>query len=303
MKKDVAQQGGTRRIWWWLLLIAIVAGLLGYFLTAEVDHEQKERILSEKAPPGEGTPVPKIERPVPEDQKGLPPAVVKKAIPPVKAPEEDEASRIERELVEFFRYLDGKDYVRRLNQGKDTYTRFKEILRRLAAKPPVPAGEGVDPKSITANVYHLFRALTREDLRLIKAVMRNEADYMEAHLRLFHNWLMLDVDSSGTNFRPSSDISYRYAGFFLNTVGGRGYLFRRPTGFRLLLSFYCVQILHEAEKQGNNTYGIDMYPLIEPLMVDIRHYQDFRHNDEYVARLLDIKSYYKEKRSSANTPD
>jgi hypothetical protein len=89
---------------------------------------------------------------------------------------------------------------------------------------------------------------------------------------------------------------YQYAGFFLNTIGGRAYLFRRSLGLRLLISYYCILIIHEADKEGRNTYGIDVLPTILAVKNEIGNYPGFRYRDEYVRRLNTLESYYLAKR-------
>ncbi|MCD6297524.1 MAG: hypothetical protein J7M30_10255, partial [Deltaproteobacteria bacterium] len=212
-------------------------------------------------------------------------------------PKEDYCARIEKNVGEFFHYLDEKAYVKKLNPKTDTYTQFKKILRRAAARPPFPAGENADPKMIIRNLYHFFRILDRKDLSLIRAVLKNEQDTMEISLEMFYRWLTLgDRCPDPENIRPSMTVLYQYAGFFINTTGGRAYLFRRPSGLRLLVSYYCVLIVHEADKKGRNSCGIDIFPLIKPLKNEIRYYPDFQFQEEYISQLGQIEDYYRKKR-------
>ena len=89
---------------------------------------------------------------------------------------------------------------------------------------------------------------------------------------------------------------YQYAGFFINTTGGRAYLFRRPSGLRLLVSYYCLLIIHEADKRGMNRCGIDIFPLVEPLKNEIRYYPDFQFQEEYIGQIGKIEEFYRKKR-------
>ena len=120
---------------------------------------------------------------------------------------------------------------------------------------------------------------------------------MEISLEMFYRWLTLgDRCPDPENIRPSTTVLYQYAGFFINTTGGRAYLFRRPSGLRLLVSYYCVLIVHEANKKGRNRCGIDIFPLIKPLKNEIRYYPDFQFQEEYIAQLGQIEDYYRKKR-------
>jgi hypothetical protein len=96
--------------------------------------------------------------------------------------------------------------------------------------------------------------------------------------------------------RPSLDVLYYYAGFFLNTIGGRAYLFRRALGVRLLCSYYSLLIVHEADKQGKNSYGIDIFPFIAPLGKEILLYPNFHFTNDYILKLNELEKYYIQRR-------
>ena len=282
--------------WWWLLLVIILAGI-GYYLYSEFIDEPAKSPVIERPAPVKKMPLPQEQNRV-TDEEGPVQVRPTREEPFVKPdPKEDYCTRIEKNVAEFFRYLDEKQYVSRLNPEADTYTRFIKILRRAAARPPFPAGEGSDPKIIIGNLYHFFRILSRKDLSLIRTVLKNEQDTMEISLEMFYRWLTLgDRCPDPENIRPSMTILYQYAGFFVNTTGGRAYLFRRPSDLRLLVSYYCVLIIHEADKKGRNNCGIDIFPLIEPLKNEIRYYPDFQFQEEYIFLLGEIEEYYRKKR-------
>ncbi len=134
--------------------------------------------------------------------------------------------------------------------GEDTFSRFKKIIHNLSLYPPLPAGEGLNYEKIIENIYHFYRTLNLKDLKLIRLIAKNEADSMEINLALFYRWLVSgDQCTKKGRLPPSPDTLYRYAGFFVNSIGGRAYLFRRATRLRLLLSYYSLLIVHEADKK------------------------------------------------------
>jgi hypothetical protein len=210
-------------------------------------------------------------------------------------PEEDAYAQMEREMVEYFAYLDGRGYVRDLLSAADSYGKFKKVARKLAANPPTPGGES---KVVMAkNVTHFYRVLGKDDLFMIKEIMANEQKSLEFDIKMFYKWLTLGNNySNPENIRPSDDVVYRYAGFFLDTIGGRAYLFRRTVALRLLVSYYCVLIVHDADKAGKNTYGIDVLPNIKTLREEISNYPDFKFSQEYIDQLTAIDNYYEQKR-------
>ena len=299
MKKD--KKG---RLWLWLLLIVILA-VIGYYFFSEMRPGGKNALKTETR---DASPIktvgPADERPIipePKAEEKEPPAILTVQEPPKEpSTKEDYCAKIENNVAEFFRYLDQKQYVRDLNPKTRTYARFKEVLKRLAARTPVPAGEGLDSKIIVKNIYHFFRVLDTNDIQLITEVIRNERDTMEFNLDMFFEWLTLGErcpDPEG--LRPSMDVLYKYAGFFLNTTGGRAYLFRRTPRLRLLVSYYSILIAHEADRKGQNSYGIDLSPYITPLKKEISRYSDFEFQQEYIKKLSRIEDFYLQRRESS----
>jgi len=289
---------GKARIWWGLffLLLAGIIIFVGYYMFMKKEKEKEEVLVSKKAAvTTEKSHVPKVERIIPpQEDKTAQPAEIKETKPPV---EEDSCQKIENQIIEFFKYLDKKSYIQQIEAGIDTHVRFKELIKTLSARPPVPAGETVASQILTGNIFYFFRLLDKKDLRLIREVIRNESDTMEINLELFHKWVMLgERCPDREQIRPPLDVLYRYAGFFLNTIGGKAYLFRRPMGVRLLVSYYSLLIIHEADKRGKNIYGIDIFPEIAPLAKEMSVFQDFHFQSEYIHQLTRLQNYYLSKR-------
>jgi hypothetical protein len=282
-----------------LLVIALITGglIVFYFSNSgnESEKQQTIREAQEEAedkivdPPTIQTPNEKLEE-VSEEE------VVENETMSV----EDECQRMQRDLMEFFTYLDKKDYVRKLRIGEDTFSRFKKILHELSLHPPLPAGEGLNYDMIISNIYHFYRALNLKDVKLIRLIAKNEADTMEINLAFFYRWLMSGNEckrKKGLSLSP--DTLYRYAGFLINSIGGRSYLFRRETRLRLLLSYYCLLTVHEADKKKMNSFGIDITPFLEPLAEEIENYQLLYFRREYAGKLIDLNNYYLRKRKGS----
>lgn len=287
------------RIWWWLFLILlVVAGILtGYFLGRESSREEREVVTGEKAP-GKKKEILQVEGESPVEAEDE--TIITQEVEEVNEAElpdaEDYCSQTENDVLEFFIYLNKKNYIQHLEPGIDTFVRFKRLIRALSARPPIPA-EGIDPKTMTRNIFHFFRRLDNIDIRLIREIIRNEADTLEMNLDLFYRWLMLgDRCPDREGVRPSPDVTYQYAGFFMNTIGGRAYLFRRTFELRLLISYYCLLVIYEADKSGGNNYGIDIFPLILQLKDEIGLYNKFHFQNEYTHQLNLLEGYYLKKR-------
>jgi len=210
---------------------------------------------------------------------------------------ENECQKMEKDLQEFFTYLDTKDYIKELKIEEGTFNHFIKIIRALSSNPPIPAGEGLNYDMIISNIYHFYRALELKDLELIKLILKNEADTMEINLALFYKWLMSnDKCGQKEGIPPTLNTLYKYAGFLINSIGGRSYLFRRETRLRLLLYYYSLLIIHEADKKKMNNFGVDITPFLEPLAEEIENYKFLYFRKEYAGRLINLKDYYVKKR-------
>ena len=281
------------RLWWWvsILVIGVAAILAGYFWGMEQGRKEAEKPAVEKAPP------PKKQAPPEQAPVAKGPVVIPDANELKPPDEKTYCERIEQEIQDYFKYLNGKGYVRHLSEGLDTHAQFKAMIRKLSARLPVPAGEGIDSSIINDNIFLFFRVLDKNDFRLIRDILKNEGEDLEPTLDLFYRWSTLGSrcpDPEG--IRPSRDVLYHYAGFFLNTIGGRSYLYRKPVGLRLLCSYYSLLILQEADKQGRNSYGIDVLPFIAPLTREITLYPDFRFKQTYLKNLEGMEKEYLRKR-------
>ena len=139
MKK---RDGG--RIWWVLTFLMIVAavGLAGYFIGMEKGRKAGEASVTKKIPPmkKEGSQA-ELETPK-KEQVTVSGEIMKSE--PLLEDEEDYCTQIENGVRGFFRYLDKKDYVQHLEADMDTYDRFTRLIKALASRPPIPAGEGID---------------------------------------------------------------------------------------------------------------------------------------------------------------
>jgi hypothetical protein len=296
MEKSVSK--GSKRVWWWLLLFLVLGALIGYLLRGDLGKESEKATLPEKTlSASEKAASPEKSHETTPEVTQAPGESAMKAETPVNAVVKKPVPAVELSLTEFFHYLDQQPSIRHLNLGSGTKERFKIILRELSSRLPVPAGEGIDPRILTANVYHFFRALHQKDIRLVKETIRLERDNMEMDLRMFFRWFMEgEGDPELDTLRPSLNIAYPYAGFLLNTIGGRAYLLRRPSTVRVLLTYYSLLIVYQADKKSKNTYGIDIYPYIRALSDEMTHYPDLQYQQEYMEKLDEIREYYVSKR-------
>jgi hypothetical protein len=274
-----------------MVLIAVVAGLAGYFLGFEQSHLENEKKLGEKERESAHQTQKQVQK---SDQTPIFAAEIKQ---PKSMEPQEYCAKMENDIRDFFKYLDKKNYIQHLNEKMDTYAEFKRILKKLSSNLPIPAGEGIDSAVMTKNIFYVFRILSKTDIRLMKEISINESETMELNLEIFYRWLLLGNQCPDPDeMRPSFDVLYQYAGFFLNTIGGRAYLSRRPMALRMLLTYYSLLIVHEADRKGRNTYGIDIFPYIAPLSAEMAIYPDLKLKKEYIEKLNQMESYYLQKR-------
>ena len=288
------------------LVIALIAGGLVVFYFTYFGKESKKQPIVQEAEKGKSEELEKDttetqaiiaqSTTIPAPQERIEKAIEEKKVESKAVRIEDKCQKMERDLEEFFTYLDTKDYVRELRIGETTFSRFKKIIRALSLDPPIPAGEGINYDMIIKNIYHFYRALDLKDLNLIKLILKNEIDTMEINLALFYKWLM-STDECGQmeEIPPTFDTLYRYAGFLANSIGGRAYLFRRKTRLRLLLYYYSLLIIHEADKKKLNSFGVDITPFLLPLAEEIESYEFLYFRKEYAGKLIDLQNYYVKK--------
>jgi hypothetical protein len=213
-----------------------------------------------------------------------------------KPGEEGFCEAVESEIRELFLYLDKKNYTN-LDSEFSITDHFNEVAAALSASPPTPAGESLDPILLFNNIYHIYRILNVNDIKILKNILRHERNDIELYMRILYRWLCFSDQCPETTLtRPSEQIIYLYAGFFVNTIGGRAILFRRDPLFRILFTYYCVLIIHEADREKRNTYGINLVPLIAPLKKQVAYYPELNFRDEYLSVLDKIHNYYLDNR-------
>jgi hypothetical protein len=281
--------------WYWLSLfcVALAAVLTGYLFGLEKGLVEWEALLT-KGRPSVIIRSEKVQKPPLVAKETF---VIEEAQPIRHSDLEENCVQIEKNVLDVFRYLDKKDYIRKIDAELETLKIFRGLIRKLSSQPPIPAGEALDSFVITKNIFYFYRLLDDQEIRLLQEIIKNETDALEMNLDLFFKWFTTgNRCPDKKRIRPSIDTLYPYAGYLINSIGGRAYLFRRRVALRLLLSYYCLLIVHEADKNGKNSYGIDIFPQIVMLREEMSYYSDFYFQKAYIEKLDELSSYYLEKR-------
>lgn len=211
-------------------------------------------------------------------------------------PEEGEPSceALDKEVREFFAYLDGKPYVQSYRLGQGTLGYFRSMLDKLSKRPPAVSGELKDPYLLVQNVAHFYRVLGKQGVLLVRDVIRNESEIAEPVGALLYRWSSSGGGcGKGLEARPSLSTLYEYAGFFLNTLGGKSYLLRRDPRVRILTTYYSVLIVDRANREELNHQGIDIRPHIESVAEEIRNSRSLVFQKEYLQTLEDLEGRYR----------
>jgi len=201
---------------------------------------------------------------------------------------------IDRRIQDFFKHLDDQGYIAAYNLQGGVQAHFKRQLEKLFTNPPIVARETDSLFTILTNTAHFYRILGNNNVLLIKDIMIREADQFESILALFEQWSRTgsSCNSPVTKISlPTRDL-YEYAGFFLNTLGGQAYLFRRNSHIRLLIRYYCVLVLDRANAEIVNRHGIDIIPHLESLTSDMEIFETMAYRKQYLHTLRALQDKY-----------
>ena len=201
---------------------------------------------------------------------------------------------IERRITAFFAYLDNQPYVQSHKFGKGTYHQYQITMGKLSSRLPIISGEMNSLYNMVRNVAHFYRVMGKDRVLLTKQILQNESEVIESVMKTFYQWFtMEDGGQSTLKGRPTLKEMYEYAGYVLNTLGGRSYLLRRSPKVRTLTTYYCVLILDKANEEELNSKGIDIRPYIKASLMEINSQLGLIYQEEYLIKLDElIRKYY-----------
>ena len=297
----------AKRISFFLLLTVIVIGtivaLVVWKWDVVVERISEEKVNAERHAWMERTR--ELEGIIIEMQKGTEPKPLRPAerlrqvfgpsSPLAKgaAPRTMKCVELEQSLRAFCKYLDAGETFRSQKTYRDSWALFTDILATLEKRPPTISAEAYRPSVIIENSYYFFRLLRREKMNIVREVLQYEADLAEPLMGVLYYWLMsgqsCDKQQSST---ANLDIMYRYAGFFLNTLGGHSYLYRRDSRISLLTTYYSILVVHEANSRGFNEVGLDLRFFLPLIFGEIQNRNDLLYAEDYLQTLTDLQLQY-----------
>lgn len=210
---------------------------------------------------------------------------------------DEQCRELARRLHGFFSLLDNEEYIRGFHLGAPAQQYFLELAKKLLSNPPVVSRETDDLYTMLKNMAHFFRVIGGRNITIIKTILDRERDTIEDVAADLFQWTTGEqCNDSEFSFHAPVDKLYEYAGFFLNSMGGRSYLFRRDSRSRLLVSYYAILLVNRANEEGINKYGIDLRPLIPMTISEIEGSNQLIYKEKYLDSLYGLLEKYPKKR-------
>ncbi|HHB76526.1 MAG TPA: hypothetical protein ENK84_08275 [Desulfobulbus sp.] len=206
----------------------------------------------------------------------------------------------------FFSLLDNEEYFRQFKVGLPAQQYFLKLAKKLLSNPPVVSRETDDLYTMLKNMAHFFRVIGGRNITIIKTILDRERDTVEDVAADLYQWTTgPECDEPEFSFHAPIEQLYEYAGFFLNSISGRSYLFRRDSRSRLLVNYYAILLVNEANKEGDNRYGIDLRALIPRAIDEIEHSNQLIYKEKYLDTLYGLMEKYPQKStiSRSGVPD
>lgn len=201
-----------------------------------------------------------------------------------------QCAELARELHGFFKQVDQQGYLSQFTLNGPSQAHFIILADKLLTNPPVVSRETDDLYTILRNTAHFFRVIGKENIQLINTILDRERDKIEDVAGNLYLWLTAEgCQEELLPFSPPLAQVYEYAGFFLNTMGGRSYLFRRDSRSRLLVNYYAILIVDRANALGINRHGIDLSQSIPQLIQEIESSTQLIYKDNYLERLYRLQ--------------
>jgi len=205
-----------------------------------------------------------------------------------------DCQELDRRVQEFFIHLDDQEYIAAYRLEGGSHAHFKRMVDKLLTNPPIVVRETDSLFTILTNTAHFYRVLGKDNVFMLKDILAREEDSLEFNLALFDQWAKTGnlCENTETQIDLPLQGMYEYAGFFLNTLGGQSYLFRRDSNLRLLIKYYCILVLDRANAKILNRHGIDIVPPLESLIRELEVIETLTYKDQYLRQLRGLQEKY-----------
>ena len=197
-------------------------------------------------------------------------------------------------IKQFYKHLDTQKYMQDYGLKTSSEEHFTALIQKLLDNPPIVSGEMNDLFAILQNTAHFFRIIGKENILILKGILDREKDEFENVLDHFYSLLHTpSCPEKSFALRLENDPLYDYAGFFLSTMGGRLYLFRRDSMSRMVVSYYAILLVDKANKNASNHHGIEIKNPINQLIAEMESTSNsLLLQEEYLDKLYTLKEEY-----------
>lgn len=200
-------------------------------------------------------------------------------------------------IERFFTHLDNQDYFKEIRPEGQSKDFFAQMLAKLLNNPPKITRETDNLLSILQNAAHFYRIIGDKNIFLVKKIMAHEKELYEPVMADFYALICLRQECGKRDYPINLPLEkmYNYSVFFLNTLGGQAYLFRRDLTLRTLAKYYCVLVLDQANEKGLNHLGVDILYYLGPLIDEVTSMTGLKKQQEYLDTLYDLQEKYDKK--------
>ena len=199
---------------------------------------------------------------------------------------------VQQDVIRFFHSLDERQYIQAHSLPEGTYKFFLKLLADLSASPPIVSGETKDVAKLRLNMTHFERIVGSGNISLIREILDNEKEILEPSAELLYEWIIKGIEYRNAEIKTSDRVLYDYAAFFLTTLSGKSYLWRRDAKTRIIVTYYAILIIDRANRENLNRYNIDILPPISHLKEDLLNYRGLNRRAEYIDRLKVLEEEY-----------
>ena len=199
-----------------------------------------------------------------------------------------------KKINQFYKLLDKQPYMAGFKLDSSSSSHFIALSKKLLANPPQVTRESDDLYTILKNTAHFFRVSGKKNILMMKGILDNEKGSIEEILASYY-FLLTTPDCSMTTYARGidKDALYEYACFFLNTMGGRLYLFRRDSLSRMVVTYYAILLVDQANTENNNRHGIALKTPVNMLISEMETGGSaLKHSETYLDKLYDLKEKY-----------
>ena len=285
------------------LLVPVIASVLiatgiWFFLyqsgsqSPSLDEEAKSRrpdadVSAAPSPHPDTPPIPeKLDSPL-EQEVAEPLAVL---------PTRENLPQVASNITAFFNHLDQQEYIKSHHLATPSHIHFTRLLQKVIDTPPVVTRE-IDDLATILKTPFTFSYSRQRRYHPYQKILSHEQDKIE---EIVADYFLLTEQPDGLSgelaIKLPENGRYKYACFFLNTMGA-SYLARRDLQTRMIVTYYAIMAIHQANIEGKNSNGLQLQPALDLLTAEIEtggnqlHYKEAYLDTLYKLKKISIIQY------------